>query len=264
MTRLSLVAVIEASTVTGPAKNLIEFCSLARCHDLPGLPRVDASIVTYVRGDRSTNSFLTAVNNAGIPVAVIEERGAFDTRVLGALRRIVEQRAPHILQTHNIKSHFLAKLSGIRKRGHWIAFHHGYTSTDFKMLAYNQLDRWSLPSAERVITVCQPFAHELQRIGVPPEKLSVLHNSVRPMTPADPQAVQALRESLGIPEHTRVILSAGRLSREKGHLDLIEAAALLAQNSSLDWKLVIAGAGPDQDRLAQSIARHKLAERVLL
>ncbi len=240
--------------MTGPAKNLVEFCGLAKRH-------VEACIVTYARDGRPPNAFLAAVREAGIDAEVIRERRAFDVRVWQAFREIVGRRDPHILQTHNIKSHFLAKASGIRKGRRWIAFHHGYTTTDFKMRGYNQLDRWSLPSADRVITVCQPFARELEAIGVVPQKLSVLHNSVRAALAVDAEAVADLREKLGISGQTRVILTAGRLSREKAQIDLIQAVSRLRPGH---WKVVIAGTGPDQDRLTEAIARLGLQQYVLL
>ena len=41
------------------------------------------------------------------------------------------------MQTHAVKSHFLLYLSGLWKARPWVAFHHGYTTTDLKMRAYN-------------------------------------------------------------------------------------------------------------------------------
>lgn len=260
-----LLAVIEAATVTGPAKNLLEFCSLARNHDLPDLPRIEPCVVTYVRsanaGEPASNRFIEAARAAGIDCEVVRERRAFDRQIVGALREIVNRRAPHIVQTHNIKSHFLVKLSGLHRKYPWVAFHHGYTATDLKMRAYNQLDRWSLPSAAKVITVCKPFARELEGIGVSAAKISVLHNSVRPPRPVSPDAVRSLRERLTIPANARMILAAGRLSFEKGLVDLVAAVALLPNRA---WRLVLAGQGPEKARIVEAIAHHELERNVLL
>ena len=43
---IRLLAILEARTITGPAKNLLEFCRVAR--GLEGRP-VETSIVTYRR-----------------------------------------------------------------------------------------------------------------------------------------------------------------------------------------------------------------------
>src|SRR5439155_23779024 len=126
----------------------------------------------------SPNAFVAAARAQEVEVDVIPERFRFDPRAIRQLRRIVAKRAPDIVQTHMIKSHFLTKLSGIGREYSWVAYHHGYTTPDSKMRFYNQLNRWSLPSADRVITVCGAFAEDLQQEGVRRERIVVCHNSV--------------------------------------------------------------------------------------
>ena len=259
---IKLLSVIEATTVTGPAKNLLGFCRLARSPAMSaaGLPRVEVSYATFHRAPgrdgsqreegEAPNAFVAAAREAGAEVDVIGERFRFDPRVIGELRRVVARRAPDVVQTHSVKSHFLARLAGLGRGRPWVAYHHGYTSTDLKMLAYNRLNRWSLPAAERVITVCGPFAEQLAREGVRPERISVRHNSVVAPPPADHEERRALRERLGVDESARVVLAVGRLSREKGHADLVRAlAALRGTHQNLNVRLVIVGEGPERGRV---------------
>ena len=44
----------------------------------------------------------------------------------------------------------------------------------------NQLDRWSLRTAVRVVTVSVPFREELIRQGVRPERILIVHNAIDP------------------------------------------------------------------------------------
>ena len=142
---IKLLAVVEASSVTGPAKNLISFSREASNHCYSGLPAIESSVATFRRGPLETdNQFVAAAREAGIDTDYIDERFRFDARVLTQLRSLVEQRDPCIIQTHSVKAHFLTRLSGLWRDRPWVAFHHGYTTTDLKMRAYNQLDRWSL------------------------------------------------------------------------------------------------------------------------
>lgn len=280
---------MEASSVTGPAKNLLEFCRRARLagEDSAGLPTIETSIVTYQRRRKTPahapdassktvevraaetnggapNRFVAAAQDANIQILVIDERFRFDTRVVGQLRRIVSQYEPDIIQTHNIKSHMVVKLSGLWKRYPWVAYHHGYTTTDLKMLAYNQLDRWSLPSADKVITVCQSFAGDLARAGVPRARISVRHNSVNLDRTAKPEEVRVLKERLGIEEGERVVLAVGRFSREKAHADLINAMHLLQDtHPDINYKLVLVGDGPERERLQSLIESFGLIDRII-
>ena len=252
---IKLLSVIEATTVTGPAKNLLSFARLARSHALAaaGLPRVEVSVATFQRaggGDTASNAFVAAARGAGLEVDVIDERFRFDPRAVKELRRVVERRAPDVVQTHMVKSHFFARLAGLGRGRHWVAYHHGYTTTDLKMRAYNRLNRWSLPAAERVITVCGPFAERLTREGVRRELISVRHNSVVAPPAFDEVERRALRARLGADEGTSLVLAVGRLSHEKGHADLVRSfAATLELQRELDVRLVIVGEGPERGRV---------------
>ena len=119
-TPIKLLCVIEATTVTGPAKNLLNFCKLMESPEfcIRGISPVEVSIVTFDRananrnghGDHAApNAFVTAAREAGVPVDVIAERYRFDTSVVARLREIVARRAQDIIQTH-IHLIFLIKL----------------------------------------------------------------------------------------------------------------------------------------------------------
>jgi glycosyltransferase involved in cell wall biosynthesis len=136
---------------------------------------------------------------------------------------------------------------------------------DLKDQVYSQLDRWSLGAADHVVTVCNAFARDLQRIGVPHEKIAVRHNSVKPFCVTQSSEVAAIRRSLGIPSDTAVLLAAGRLSPEKGHFDLIEAVAHLRSNAPRKrFRLLIAGDGPERMRLENRVRQLGIVDFVML
>jgi glycosyltransferase involved in cell wall biosynthesis len=279
MTTIKLLVVIEATTVSGPAKNLLGFFRLLRSPEFQSedLPRMEFSIVTFHRAGRlklddndssvttrPPNAFVAAALAQGVEVDVISERFLLDPGVIGQLRNFVARRAPNVVQTHMVKSHFLTKLSGIGREYPWVAYHHGYTSTDLKMRGYNQLNRWSLPSASRVITVCGAFAHDLARAGVKPDRISVCHNSVGPPVYESPEDGKTLRSQLGIRESEQVVLSVGRLSLEKGHVDLVRALAALSKVSpSLRPKLLIVGDGPERERIETTARANGVYEQLI-
>ena len=279
ISRIKLLSVIEATTVTGPAKNLLNFFRLLRSSEFQDqLPRLEFSIVTFHRESSSAeldenltsdpapppNAFVAAARAQGVEVDVISERFRFDPRAIRQLRRIVARRAPDIVQTHMIKSHFLTKLSGIGRKYPWVAYHHGYTTTDLKMRGYNQLNRWSLPSAARVITVCGPFAEDLSQAGVPRDRIIVCHNSVAAPPVVSEDSKRALKERLHIVNGEQVVLAVGRLSREKGHRDLVDAISKLGElNSALRFKLIIVGEGPERDSLERAVREKGLNASVI-
>ena len=184
-------------------------------------------MATFARRQSFTttpNEFVMAARDLKLEVEIIPERRRFDLSVLPALRSVLERQKTRSVVSHSVKSHFLVWRSQIWRVCPWIAFHHGYTTTDRKMRVYNRLDRWSLPVADHVITVCEAFAQELTRnTGVTIESISVQHNSIRPQPRVSPADAQAMRTKLEIAPKEYVLLAVGRLSKEKAHLDLLAA-----------------------------------------
>lgn len=264
---MKLLAVMEASSVTGPAKNLIDFARLAR--ELPPESRIETSVVTFEReGSLKPNAFREALREEGIPASSIVQRSVTDRRTLAGLREACDRFAPDVVQTHAVKGHFLMRLSGIGTKRPWVAVHHGYTFTDLKMRAYNQLDRWSLRAPARILTVSQAFERQLRELGVPANRITVLHNSIDPDWMAGLQSTAgvpdstALRSRLGIAPGERVVLTVGRLSFEKAHTDLVTAISRLPPQVSP--RLIIVGEGPERGRIEQTIRDLGLGARVTL
>lgn len=262
MTRL--LAFLEASTVTGPARNLIEFARLARTSE--GCEPVRTEIATFQRGNART-AFMDAVQAADIPLHAIPERGAFDSSVIPRIRDLVATVRADIVQTHAVKSHFLVRLAGVWQHCPWIASHHGYTFTDARTRLYNQLDRWSLRTPARVLTVSEAFRRQLVAAGVPDGRITVLHNAIGAKwgdLVRDQNLRAATRSALGIGDAHKAALIVGRLSGEKAHTDLIRALALLRNSEpGLLVRLMIVGEGPERQRIEAAIGAAGLEGRVI-
>jgi len=261
MSLIRVVKFMEAASVTGPAANVIRFCKFAHT-----IGEVKITIAVFHRSaspgtGTPWNTFFDALTSAGIEFDVIREKRRFDPGVIGQMREIASRRQADIVASHAVKSHFLVRYSGLNRRYPWVAYHHGYTTEDWKMRLYIELDRWSLPAARRVVTVCGPFAKMLAETrGVSPDRIRVLPNSMEPVPPQDPQAIQTLSQSLGLPENVRVILTIGRFSSEKRQVDLLRAFALMKRS---DLRLVLVGSGIDRRELERAAASLGIAHHVI-
>ncbi|MGA3126205.1 MAG: glycosyltransferase family 4 protein [Candidatus Korobacteraceae bacterium] len=261
---IRVLAFIEAYSVTGPAKNLIEFARLSSVEEKQS-NRVQITIATFQRGNiNEPNMFIRAARAAGLTVEVIPEKRALDLSVLRKMRILLEKHQPDIVQTHNVKSHFFACLLGVPRRYPWIAFHHGYTRTNLKDVLHNQFNRWSLRKARRVVTVCQAFAAELEKVGVAGERILVRHNMVKAFVPAPSERVEALRSKYAIPPHALVGVCIGRLSQEKGHIDLIRALVHLRRFPvAVDYRILVVGDGPERIRLQEEARRSGVSSNII-
>jgi glycosyltransferase involved in cell wall biosynthesis len=264
VSRIKIVALVEGRVVTGPAKNILRFA--VDCRD-----RVDLTIVTFVRaldknlGKVSNNQLVSAARSLDIPIEIVRETGPFDLTVLGALRGIFDRHRAHIVETHGTKSHFLVSLLPGRNF-RWIAFHHGYTTENLKVRFYHQFDRWSLRFCDLAVTVCGEFATMLAGRGVRRDRIFVVHNSVK--TDVDyshAKLSEQARRQWNVSRDERMVLSAGRLSPEKGHDYLIDAVSkILSTSPQLKLKVLIAGSGPSERKLKEQLNKKGLQERVEL
>ncbi len=267
MAPLRLLAVIEASSITGPAKNLLEFAQRAEAHN------VSTTIATFTR-ETPENPFTEAVleaagSNLGITLETIPERGPFDpgshplTPSPGGARspgrdsdscrevsfpRPIGRAAPAgSVGRISPRIHVaFAQSQGIQPAGLQVA---------------------SLRSANKVLTVNAPFRDELTALGVPPERIVIIHNAIPAGWGAQaclPEQAAALRARMGIAPDRKVILIVGRLSREKDHLTLLEAVNRLRSQLSthITPHLVIVGEGPEKPRIEERVRRLGLDEYV--
>lgn len=254
MNGLRVLSFIEGTTLTGPIRPLLAFARHAPA--LPDGPVASHTIVTTARS--ADNEFIATARAQGLRLAVLPERRAFDPAVLRGMQQLLADLQPDIVESHSFKPHFLLALLRARlsPQARWLAFHHGYTTESLRVRCYNQLDRYSLPRADRVVTLCQPFADELVRSrGVPASRIAIIKNPAAPLPATDAGSVAALRTELGLASDARVVLAVGRLSSEKNHAGLLAAFAALRRQTDLgDLRLVLVGDGPDRARLQAQAA----------
>jgi glycosyltransferase involved in cell wall biosynthesis len=239
---LRVLSLLDAYAVTGPAKNLMQLCRGVNAGS-------EACITIATIARTASNPFIEAAKASGIEIDVIHERFRYDPGVGSQLRAIAGRHRPHVIETHGVRMHFLMRSTGLAAKIPWVAFHHGYTAEDLKMRAYNQLDRWSLRQASQIFTDCEPFSDQLASFGIAREKLRALASSIEIREPARPEDIEALRAKLKIAPDESVILSIGRLSREKAQADLLAAAAMLRNRK---FRLVLVGDGPERTRLQEA------------
>ena len=270
--RIRILALVEGTTVvSGVSKNLLGFCRVVRTLQVG--PSFEVVIATFRRSARSKSGvpssieqFVEVASRSGVPVHCIPESFPFDARVLVHLRELTRRVRPDLIQTHAPKSAFLMRLSGLCRTVPWIAFHHGYTTTLRRSPLYNYLNRWSLGGAARIVTVSYAFEKQLCAEGARRELITVLHNAVEvpcensPLTPA---ARSQRKRDVGVSPDEKVILSIGRLSREKGQIDLVAALRELRQiRPDLPARVMLVGDGPDRPKISMAAESAGLTKAV--
>src|SRR5579864_2051567 len=269
--QIRLLAIIEATTVTGPAKNLLEFCRVAKSLETGAV--LDVSLLMFsrmARGEPATcpNEFIREAERAGVRVQSIPERFTYDLRLISELKKAVDEVASDIIQTHGMKSNLLVRLSGVHRGRVWVAFHHGYTSTTHTRELLAHLDPWSLQAPAQVVTVSEAFARQLSGRGVSRDRIMVLHNAIHPdwlWNPSDSRQ-SAMQDAAPIkPAGERLVLTVGRLSKEKGLLDLVAAVECLKKmQPALPIRVAIVGEGRERKSIEDAVCRSGLENQIHL
>lgn len=192
------------------------------------------------------------VRAAGVRVRPTTWRVGLDPRVLWPILR--EARRPHtILHAHDAHAVTLAGLISqvtgtplvvtrrvdfpLRRRGYWAR-------------------------AQRVIAISDAVAAMLQRDGIPPERITVVHSGISLESVAAVTRL-GIRGRLGLPPRARVAANVAALVPHKDHATLIAAAGHLVQRfPDLHW--VIAGEGELRPALDQMVAAAGLGAQVHL
>ncbi len=151
-------------------------------------------------------------------------------------------------------------LAAARRTGrHFVTtFHNAYDDSSWFKRRYNAV----MAQGERVIAISHFVAEHAARVyGVDPARLRVIERGVD-VARFDPERVSAervvhLAREWQLPDGLPVIMLAGRLTRWKGQLVLVEALARLGRE---DLCCVLVGAGDDRYRaeLLAAVERHKL------
>ncbi len=116
----------------------------------------------------------------------------------------------------------------------------------------------------RFVTVSESVRRVMIASGVPPSRVVTIHHGTNiDEFQATTRAAAEIRHELGILDNEVAVNLAGRMTPEKGHADLIAAAALL-QNADLPLKYVFTGDGPEAANLKNLIDRLGLTDRFVL
>jgi len=175
------------------------------------------------------------LEEAGIPVYLIEKKSKFDVCFLFRLIRFLKIEKPDILQSYLNTANFWARIAGwfagvrhviISERSGDVGASRSFAKTRImleKMLQY---------FCSR--TVCNSEYVKSRLIhcaGVNPKKIHVIYNGVdvRKFNNSTPGQIEELRATYGITTSDFVIALVGRIAAEKNHACLIRAISKLGE-----------------------------------
>jgi glycosyltransferase involved in cell wall biosynthesis len=190
-------------------------------------------------------------------------RGRFDPRILTDLVALGRRLGARILHVHGYAAADFGRLAA-RHLGAKLVLHEHFA--DPRMPAYQGLaDRLLARFTDRAIAVSASTSEFLARERhIPRDVIRLIWNGapLGEFAPVGHERAEAVRRELGLPLDALVIGAVGRLSEQKGHRYLLDAAAIVLRRAPEAWVLV-AGDGDLDQSLRQQARDLGIASRIV-
>ncbi|QDT17358.1 glycosyltransferase [Alienimonas californiensis] len=194
----------------------------------------DVQAVALTRG----GPYRATLEEADVPVTVLNKSLKFDPFCLNRLRRLVARWKPDLIHSWMFTANAYARMASggrpvivgercvDRWKGGW----------------QHAVDRRLLGRTTKIVGNSQAVVDYVAACGAPANRLTVIPNGVEPLDP-DPGYRAALLRSLDLPEDAQPVVSVGRLAPQKRPEDLVWAFQLLHQANPHAVHLIV-GDGP--------------------
>lgn len=199
----------------------------------------------------------------GFAVEAYGRRPGFDARLIWKLRRSVRKGRFDVVHAHQYTPFFYAALAKTLTGVPLVFTEHGRFYPDLPSAKRRLFNRVFAGSANRITAVSRGVQESLVRVeGFAAERIEVVYNGIdlAKFAPRSAAGKTAARSMLGLPTQARVIGTVGRLDSIKNQPLLLHAFSLVLKRAP-DAHLVIAGDGPEMEKLRTVAARLGLVDR---
>lgn len=226
---------------------------------LPGVG-VETGVVALTR----RGPIADEIERAGIPVHLVPgQPGPRDPAAFVRLVRLLQREQPDVVHTFLIVAGIYGRLAAFAAGIPLIVTAEQNVYAD-KPRRHALMERALATGTYRVVACCEVVGrYYQQQVGIAPSKIEVIYNAVRFGRRPEPTDRETARFALRLPPEALVLGTLGRLAQQKGHLNLLKAAAMLSRDVP-ELVLFVAGAGPLRETLEAEAARLGLSDRVRL
>ena len=192
------------------------------------LGEYDLRLASFVRTrDGAGEDFVREAAATGVPIERIKLSRRWDFGNIIALWKIVRRHEVRLLHTHGYRSDMVGAIVSVLTGVPMVASAHGFTAADANVSRNEKIGRFFLRAAGKIICVSDNVRDTLIKSGLPERKLVMIPNAVD-FGHFSNWIGGSLRKDWQIGSDDIVIGSAGRLSPEKAHINLIKACSQLA------------------------------------
>ena len=195
-----------------------------------------------------------------IPVYQLPMKSIADISAAKKLAKIVKDGEYDVIHAQYPRENYIAILSKLFGCKAKIVFTSHLISEQPPV--WRLLNRIFTPHDHAVLTVCTYGKEVLERGGVAKDKIRIVFNGVD--APAAPQRDRSVLKEFGIGDEEKVITILTRFSEEKGVPFLLRSIAKLKAQTTVPFRLLLVGTGPDFDRDKALIPELGIGDKVVL
>lgn len=190
------------------------------------------------------------------PVEISDRPRPRDALAMSALRRLAA--GADVVHAHGLRAGALASI-GLARSGVplVVTLHNAAPEGRVSGPIYAALERVVVSGADLILGVSPDLVDRARALGASRVSRAVV---AAPPAPANPPDATTLRNGLGLPPHSQLVVTAARLAPQKDLGTLLDAVGAL---DIPEVVLAIAGDGPQRAELAARIRREELPVRLL-
>ena len=243
--RRVIIEICDSPFVGGPEKQILGHCNYLNKSSF------EPVIVSFASHAKPANDLLTVARNSGLrSKAICDGKLTFPVAVQ-QLSALAKSCGASLIIGHGFKAGFTASAAAALVGIPYLHYFHGHTASSARVRFYEWLEIRAMQRAQAVIAVCNCTADMLRSRNVP--CVVCIPNAIDFDDIAHCGSRAEVRRKLALSDEDIVIGSVGRLSIEKGHIYLVEAARTVLAK----WpgaKVVLVGDGPQRQILESRVS----------
>lgn len=252
---IDVLHLIDSYRIGGPGKTII---NSARYIDTR---EYRVHVASFTSAAKPHNEFATAVRAAGIPYLELPETRRFNWSHVSTLRGYVRRHQIRILHAHGYRTDVMGYVATRGLPVAVVTTHHGWIRNNSRQQVFARLALRLCTRFEGVELVSDQMREELPAAFRQSDRVAIVRNGIvledyRPQGRRD-----VVRRSLGVKPDDVLVGTIGRLSIEKGCLEMVDTFAIVASRRS-NVRLAFIGEGPLQAELHARVRDRGLDGRV--
>ena len=216
-------------------------------------------VISLLKTEKSLQEKIEALE---IKVYVQNFKSSFDFLAYLNLYRLLKELSPNILQTQLFAADILGRIMGRLLKIPVIitSIRNVYYGSSVRYLVFKLTENF----ASRTVFVSKAAAERFIKMKILPEaKAKVIYNGLDPdlFYSGFNEVAKSKKKALGLPEEGFLLLSVGRLTRQKGYHSLFRALDLMRKTND-NFFLILAGSGPLKHELQAEVEELGLTGKV--